>query len=90
MTKATWIDNPVVSGDFPFSLDQQKKWKYGCTACRFVTDDIGAIQQHLYTKHPLPKRKHVQSKPKDRIVKPNAEQRKDIRAAIAESKQRHL
>lgn len=91
----TYIKYPSLSGDRPFSLDQTARPIWGCEQCSWVTykDDLGELQQHIYTKHPRKK-----SKPKNKVYKateeklraPNAEERKQIRDAIRERKQRTL
>lgn len=89
LMKAIFIADPKPGVDYPFSLTQAKRWRYMCSACQFLTDDIGAVQQHLYTKHPEKReRKPCKLKENDKLRKPDARERKDIRDAIAEAKQR--
>jgi hypothetical protein len=87
--KAHFILDPVTSGMFPFSLAQSKQWKYGCSECGAVSDDLGAIQTHTYTKHPSrkkDKKEKVYRPSPEKLRKPNATERSDIREAIRESR----
>ena len=85
-----YIKFPVVTGNAPFSLGQTRQPIWGCDKCSFViyTDDLGALQLHEIDKHPRKKKEKKEKKykpQKEKLRAPDANERKQLRAIIAES-----
>lgn len=90
------IIDPVGVGFIPFSLSQSLKFRpeYACSECRAVFMNICDAQFHMYDKHPAPKKEKkpriAKAPPREKLRKPDSRERRDIRRAIAEAKQRKL
>lgn len=89
------LTNLVSDGHIPFNFSQKKVWKYMCSDCRALFDFACDFQYHVETKHPAPKKEKKEKKfnpkpPREKLRAPDARERKQLREAIAEGKNRRL
>ena len=90
--RAKVIIDPFSKGLIPFSLSESGDVPYMCSACKqgflYIEDAI----EHTYTVHPREKKpkKFKTSKPVERLRKPDAQERKQIRQAIIEGRNQRV